>query len=52
MLRVGTDCSGIEAPIEALRQLNISYDHIFSSEIDILACLLALPFSSGFRYSS
>lgn len=34
MLRVGTDCSGIEAPIEALRQLNISYDHIFSSEID------------------
>jgi DNA (cytosine-5)-methyltransferase 1 len=34
MLRVGTDCSGIEAPIEALRQLNIPYEHVFSSEID------------------
>ena len=34
MLRVGTDCSGIDAPIEALKQLNIPYTHIFSSEID------------------
>jgi DNA (cytosine-5)-methyltransferase 1 len=34
MLRVGTDCSGIEAPIEALRQLNIPFKHVFSSEID------------------
>lgn len=34
MLRVGTDCSGIEAPIEALKQMNIPYKHIFSSEID------------------
>ena len=34
MLRVGTDCSGIEAPIEALKQLNIPYEHVFSSEID------------------
>ena len=34
MLRVGTDCSGIEAPIEALRQLDIPYEHKFSSEID------------------
>jgi DNA (cytosine-5)-methyltransferase 1 len=34
ILRVGTDCSGIEAPIQALLQLNIPFEHIFSSEID------------------
>ncbi|NDE15975.1 DNA (cytosine-5-)-methyltransferase [bacterium] len=33
-LRVGTDCSGIEAPIVALRQLKIPFIHEFSSEID------------------
>ena len=33
-LRVGTDCSGIEAPIQALRQLGIPFKHIFSSDID------------------
>lgn len=33
-LRVGTDCSGIEAPIQALRQLGIEHRHVFSSEID------------------
>ena len=35
-INVGTDCSGIEAPIEALKKIsskhNIQYDHIFSSE--------------------
>ena len=34
MIRIGTDCSGIEAPIEALKQLKIPFNHIFSSEID------------------
>lgn len=34
MLRVGTDCSGIEAPIQALQQLNIDYTHIFCSDTD------------------
>jgi DNA (cytosine-5)-methyltransferase 1 len=34
VLRVGTDCSGIEAPIEALKQLKIPFEHEFSSEID------------------
>lgn len=34
ILRVGTDCSGIEAPIEALIQLKIPFKHVFSSEID------------------
>ena len=34
MLRVGTDCSGIEAPIQALKKLRIPFRHIFSSEID------------------
>lgn len=33
-LRVGTDCSGIEAPIVALRKLKIPFTHEFSSEID------------------
>tara|TARA_Y100000996_G_scaffold213101_1_gene167401 strand:+ start:3556 stop:4494 length:939 start_codon:yes stop_codon:yes gene_type:complete len=35
-LNIGTDCSGIEAPIEALKKIknkyDIDYDHIFSSE--------------------
>lgn len=33
-LRIGTDCSGIEAPIQALLQLKINFKHVFSSEID------------------
>lgn len=38
VLRVGTDCSGMEAPIQALRNLGVPYEHVFSSEIDP-ACL-------------
>jgi len=34
MIKVGTDCSGIEAPIQALKQLKIPFKHIFSSDID------------------
>ena len=34
VLRVGTDCSGIEAPIESLRQLEIPHRHMWSSDID------------------
>ena len=38
LLKIGTDCSGIEAPIEALKKIcknhNFKYKHIFSSEID------------------
>lgn len=33
-LKIGTDCSGIEAPIQALDQMGIEYNHLFSSEID------------------
>jgi DNA (cytosine-5)-methyltransferase 1 len=33
-LRIGTDCSGIEAPIQALRQLKIPFEHVFASDID------------------
>ena len=37
-IRIGTDCSGIEAPVQALKKLKkrygITYDHVFSSEID------------------
>ena len=36
MLKIGTDCSGIEAPIQALEKIckvnNLKYEHIFSSE--------------------
>jgi len=34
MIRVGTDCSGIEAPIQALIQLKIPFKHKFSCEIN------------------
>lgn len=34
MIRVGTDCSGIEAPIQALKNLGIPFSHEFSSDID------------------
>ena len=34
ILRVGTDCSGIEAPIQALIQMGIPFKHVFSSDID------------------
>jgi site-specific DNA-cytosine methylase len=33
-LKVATDCSGIEAPIQALKQLGIPHRHIWSSDID------------------
>lgn len=33
-LRVATDCSGIEAPIVALKNLGISFTHIFASDIN------------------
>lgn len=33
-IKIGTDASGIEAPIQALLQLNIPHIHEFSSEID------------------
>ena len=33
-LRIGTDCSGIEAPIQALKQMKIPFIHEFSSDID------------------
>ena len=37
MIKIGTDCSGIEAPIEALQNIckkyKLSYSHEFSSDI-------------------
>lgn len=33
-LRVGTDCSGMEAPIVALTNLGVPFTHEFSSEVD------------------
>jgi len=37
MLRIGTDCSGIEAPIQALLQMNIPFEHSFTCDKDIYA---------------
>jgi DNA (cytosine-5)-methyltransferase 1 len=37
MITIGTDCSGIEAPIEALKQLGISFKHKWSCEINKFA---------------
>jgi len=37
MLLIGTDCSGIEAPIEALKQLGIQFEHKWACEIDKFA---------------
>jgi len=34
ILKVGTDCSGMEAPIQALRNLGVKFDHVFSSDSD------------------
>ena len=33
-VRVGTDCSGLEAPLLALRILRVPHSHVFSSEIN------------------
>ncbi len=33
-LRVGTDCSGIEAPIQAFENLDVECKHVFSSDKD------------------
>ncbi len=37
MLRVGTDCSGIEAPIQALKNLKVPFRHVFACEKDKFA---------------
>lgn len=33
-IKVGTDCSGIDAPIQALLNIGVNFSHIFSSDID------------------
>ena len=51
MIKIGTDCSGIEAPIRALKNLKISHDHIFSCEIDKYARQSILAnYSPGVMY--
>jgi DNA (cytosine-5)-methyltransferase 1 len=34
VLKVGTDCSGLEAPIQALKKLKVKFSHEWSCEID------------------
>ena len=33
-IKVGTDCSGLDAPIIALQEAGIDHKHIFSAETD------------------
>ena len=33
-ITIGTDCSGMEAPIQAIKNLQIKYKHKFSCDID------------------
>ena len=33
-LKIGTDCSGIDAPVQALLQLNIPFEHTWACDID------------------
>ena len=36
-IRVATDCSGMETPIQAFDNLGIPYDHVFASDLDVNA---------------
>jgi len=52
MITVGTHCSGIEAPIQALDNLGIPHNHVFSCEIDKYAIKsLKANFSPKFFYN-
>merc|ERR1719386_582265 len=33
-LKIGTDCSGMETPVMALKKLGVPYEHMFSCDID------------------
>jgi len=33
-VRIGTDCSGMETPVMALKKLKVPYEHMFSCDID------------------
>eukprot|EP00440_Ansanella_granifera_P073881 gb/GFBE01080165.1/.p1 GENE.gb/GFBE01080165.1/~~gb/GFBE01080165.1/.p1 ORF type:complete len:382 (+),score=85.77 gb/GFBE01080165.1/:1-1146(+) len=33
-VRIGTDCSGMETPVMALKKLGVDYEHMFSCDID------------------
>ncbi|CAJ1353372.1 unnamed protein product [Effrenium voratum] len=33
-IRIGTDCSGMETPVMALRALKVEYEHMFSCDIE------------------
>ena len=37
LIRIGTDCSGMEAPIQAMRNLKLEFAHVFSCESDLHA---------------
>jgi len=33
-IKIGTDCSGMEAPIQAIRNLEVEFDHTFSCDVN------------------
>jgi len=51
VIKVGTDCSGMEAPIQALQNLKVKVDHKFSCDIDGNARkTIAANFPHGMMY--
>ena len=36
-VRIGTDCSGIESPVQALKDMDVRYEHVWSCEQDPFA---------------
>ena len=38
VIKIGTDCSGLEAPVQAIKNLGIPFQHSFSCDNDIKVC--------------
>ena len=50
-IRIGTDCSGMEAPVQAMRNLGVRYSHEFSCDVDRYArATIAATFPHGRTY--
>ena len=50
-IRIGTDCSGMEAPVQAMRNLGVRYSHEFSCDVDRYArATIAANFPHGRTY--
>jgi DNA (cytosine-5)-methyltransferase 1 len=51
-IKIGTDCSGMEAPVLALRKLRVKYEQVFSCDIDAAArATIEANFTHGVMYN-